>query len=78
MASCSPALVQSLLGWNTTEVTAANAADLVLGLVDGVVPDGDLVDIDDVGMATAYLATPYAKKLTGMTFYVDAGLSIMC
>ena len=41
-------------------------------------PIRDLVDIDDVGMATAYLATPYAKKLTGMTLYVDAGLSIMC
>jgi enoyl-[acyl-carrier protein] reductase I len=41
-------------------------------------PVHDVVDIDDVGMATAYLATPYAKKLTGMTFYVDAGLSIMC
>jgi enoyl-[acyl-carrier protein] reductase I len=41
-------------------------------------PVRDLVDIDDVGMATAYLATPYAKKLTGMTLYVDAGLSIMC
>ena len=41
-------------------------------------PVHDLVDIDDVGMATAYLATRYAKKLTGMTFYVDGGLSIMC
>jgi enoyl-[acyl-carrier protein] reductase I len=40
-------------------------------------PEHDLVDIDDVGMATAYLATPFAKKLTGSTFYVDAGLSIM-
>ena len=40
-------------------------------------PEHDLVDIDDVGMATAYLATPFAQKLTGSTFYVDAGLSIM-
>ena len=40
-------------------------------------PEHELVDIDDVGMATAYLATPFAQKLTGSTFYVDAGLSIM-
>jgi enoyl-[acyl-carrier protein] reductase I len=36
-----------------------------------------LVDSDDVGMATAYLATPYARRLTGSTLYVDAGLHIM-
>lgn len=40
-------------------------------------PVGELVDIDDVGMATAYLATPYARRLTGSTLYVDAGLNIM-
>ncbi len=40
-------------------------------------PVHDLVDIEDVGMATAYLATPFAKRLTGSTFYVDAGLNIM-
>jgi len=40
-------------------------------------PLGELVDIDDVGMATAYLATPYARHVTGSTLYVDAGLNIM-
>lgn len=40
-------------------------------------PVGELVDIDDVGVTTAYLATPFARKLTGMTVYVDGGLSIM-
>jgi enoyl-[acyl-carrier protein] reductase I len=40
-------------------------------------PVGELVDIDDVGMATAYLATPLARRLTGSTLYVDAGLNIM-
>jgi enoyl-[acyl-carrier protein] reductase I len=40
-------------------------------------PLGQLVDIDDVGMATAYLATPYARQITGSTFYVDAGVNIM-
>lgn len=40
-------------------------------------PSGELVDIDDVGAATAYLATPHARRITGTTFYVDAGLHIM-
>ena len=40
-------------------------------------PVGELVDIDDVGTTTAYLATPFAKRLTGMTVYIDGGLSIM-
>ncbi len=40
-------------------------------------PMGELVDIDDVGMAAAYLATEAASRLTGSTLYVDAGLNIM-
>lgn len=52
--------------------------DLLLHEAAEQSPVRDLIDIDDVGMATAYLATPYAKKLTGMIFYVDAGLNIMC
>jgi enoyl-[acyl-carrier protein] reductase I len=40
-------------------------------------PLGQLVDIDDVGLATAFLVTPYGRRLTGSTFYVDAGLNIM-
>ena len=40
-------------------------------------PVGELVDIHDVGAVTAYLATDYAKRLTGTTQYVDAGLHIM-
>ena len=36
-----------------------------------------LVDIDDVGVATAFLVTPYGRRMTGSTFYVDAGLNIM-
>ncbi len=52
--------------------------DLMLNEAESQSPVHDLVDIEDVGMATAYLATPFARRLTGMTFYVDAGLSIMC
>jgi len=40
-------------------------------------PLGQSVDIYDVGMSTAFLVTPYGRRLTGSTFYVDAGLNIM-
>ncbi|CAH1669972.1 enoyl-ACP reductase FabI [Chelatococcus asaccharovorans] len=40
-------------------------------------PIGELIDIDDVGLTTAFLATPFARRLTGTTTYVDGGLSIM-
>jgi enoyl-[acyl-carrier protein] reductase I len=40
-------------------------------------PMRELVDIDDVGMATAFLATPFARRISGSTFYVDAGLNVM-
>ena len=40
-------------------------------------PVGELVDIMDVGFACAYLATPYARRMSGQTLYVDGGVSIM-
>ena len=40
-------------------------------------PLGELIDITDVGYAVAYLATPYARRVTGSTLYVDGGLNIM-
>ena len=40
-------------------------------------PIGELIDIMDVGFACAYLATPYARRLSGATVYVDGGLNIM-
>ena len=42
-----------------------------------VPPVGELVDIMDVGFAVAYLATPYARRVTGSTLYVDGGVNIM-
>jgi enoyl-[acyl-carrier protein] reductase I len=51
--------------------------DLLLNEAAHHSPVGELVDIDDVGMAAAYLATPYARRITGSTLYVDAGLNIM-
>jgi enoyl-[acyl-carrier protein] reductase I len=40
-------------------------------------PIGELVDIDDVGLTAAYLTTPFARRLTGTTTYVDGGLNVM-
>jgi len=40
-------------------------------------PIGELVDIVDVGNTCAYLASPYAHRLTGSTVYVDSGLNIV-
>jgi enoyl-[acyl-carrier protein] reductase I len=40
-------------------------------------PMGELVDIMDVGFTCAYLATPYARRVTGGTVYVDGGVNIM-
>ncbi|WP_231710991.1 enoyl-ACP reductase FabI [Xanthobacter dioxanivorans] len=51
--------------------------DVLLSEATQRAPIGELVDIDDVGLTTAFLATPFARRLTGMTVYVDGGLSIM-
>jgi enoyl-[acyl-carrier protein] reductase I len=51
--------------------------DMMLNEAEAQSPVHDLVDIEDVGFSTAYLATPYARRLTGLTLYVDAGLNIM-
>ena len=51
--------------------------DLMLNEAVKRAPVGDLVDIMDVGFTCAYLATPYARRITGETMYVDAGVNIM-
>ena len=51
--------------------------DLLLNEAASRAPIGELVDIDDVGFACASLATPYARRLTGQTTYVDGGVNIM-
>jgi enoyl-[acyl-carrier protein] reductase I len=40
-------------------------------------PVGEMPDIMDVGFVCAYLATPYARRLTGETVYIDGGVDIM-
>jgi enoyl-[acyl-carrier protein] reductase I len=51
--------------------------DLLLNEAASRAPLGELVDIEDVGFTCAYLATPYARRLTGQTIYVDGGVNIM-
>jgi enoyl-[acyl-carrier protein] reductase I len=51
--------------------------DLLLNAAVQKAPVGELVDIMDVGFACAYLATPYARRITGGTVYVDGGVHIM-
>jgi enoyl-[acyl-carrier protein] reductase I len=51
--------------------------DLMLNEAMQRAPLGDLVDIMDVGFTCAYLATPYARRMTGTTTYVDGGVNIM-
>jgi len=50
--------------------------DQVLNAAEERAPLGELVDIMDVGFACAYLATPYARRITGGTIYVDGGANI--
>ncbi|MGR4869722.1 enoyl-ACP reductase FabI [Variovorax sp. LARHSF232] len=51
--------------------------DLLLTEAAQRAPVGELVDIMDVGFTCAFLATPYARRLTGQTLYVDGGVNIM-
>lgn len=51
--------------------------DLLLNEAARRAPLGELVDIMDVGFTCAYLATPYARRLSGETLYVDGGVNIM-
>jgi len=51
--------------------------DLLLNEAEQRAPLGELIDTTDVGYAVAYLATPYARRVTGSTLYVDGGLNIM-
>jgi len=51
--------------------------DLLLAEAAQRAPLGELVDIMDVGFTCAYLAMPYARRLSGETLYVDGGVNIM-
>ena len=49
--------------------------DLMLNEAVKRAPVGELVDIMDVGFACAYLATPYARRMTGQTLFIDGGVN---
>jgi len=51
--------------------------DLLLNDALERAPLGELVDIMDVGFTCAFLATPFARRLSGATLYVDGGANIM-
>jgi enoyl-[acyl-carrier protein] reductase I len=51
--------------------------DLLLNEAAHKAPVGELVDIMDVGYACTYLATPFARRITGATVYVDGGANII-
>ena len=51
--------------------------ELLLNEAERRSPLGELVDIMDVGFACAYLATPFARRVTGGTVYVDGGTNII-
>ena len=51
--------------------------DLLLNEAAQRAPLGELVDIMDVGFTCAFLATPYARRMSGATLYVDGGVNIM-
>jgi enoyl-[acyl-carrier protein] reductase I len=40
-------------------------------------PLHEMVDIEDVGSACAYLASDYARRITGGTIYIDGGSNIV-
>ena len=40
-------------------------------------PLHELVDIEDVGFACAYLATKFARRITGGTVYIDGGANVV-
>ncbi|MBC6980356.1 enoyl-ACP reductase FabI [Caulobacter sp. 17J80-11] len=51
--------------------------ELMLNEAAQKAPLGELVDVDDVGSACAFLATDYARRITGGTIYVDGGANIV-
>jgi enoyl-[acyl-carrier protein] reductase I len=51
--------------------------ELLLNEAARKAPLGELVDILDVGYTCAYLATPFARRVTGGTVYIDGGANLV-
>lgn len=62
---------------NTRAASGLKDFDLLLAEAAQKAPLGELVDIMDVGFTCAYLATPYARRVSGGTIYVDGGVNII-
>jgi enoyl-[acyl-carrier protein] reductase I len=58
---------------------ASGLKDFELMLNEAVqkAPLGELVDIMDVGFACAYLASDFARRITGDTVYIDGGANVV-
>ena len=51
--------------------------ELMLNEAAHKAPLGELIDIMDVGFTCAYLATPFARRMTGELIYVDGGANLI-
>lgn len=51
--------------------------DALLDRAQAKAPARSLVSIDDIGEATAWLATDAARRMTGQTLYIDGGYHII-
>jgi enoyl-[acyl-carrier protein] reductase I len=51
--------------------------DLMLNEAAQKAPLGELVDIMDVGFACAYLASDFARRITGDVVYIDGGANVV-
>ena len=61
----------------TRAASGINHFDDLIDRAAKLAPERSLVSIEDVGMATALLATDYAKLITGETVHVDGGYHIL-
>jgi enoyl-[acyl-carrier protein] reductase I len=51
--------------------------ELMLNQAAHKAPLGEPIDIMDVGFTCAYLATPFAKRMTGELIYIDGGANLV-
>ncbi|MFU1927959.1 enoyl-ACP reductase FabI [Bordetella hinzii] len=61
----------------TRAASGISGFDQLLYKAQEKAPIRSLVDIDDVGEATAWLATDAARRMTGQTLYIDGGYHII-
>ena len=61
----------------TRAVSGMPEFDALLNQAKAKAPFRSLVSIDDVGVATAFLAHDAARLITGATLYVDGGYHII-